>query len=110
MSAHPDVVDRILGRSKTKDMGTASAKSGEEPPSGIQGNGTLDAPHDQGNAPGKPRQQPLQLHAVRTEQSCVTENIAAQSDQEPRSGVQGKGTASEPYDQGNAEGICRNYV
>jgi hypothetical protein len=32
------------------------------------------------------------------------ENVAAQSGQEPVSGVQGKGTATEPYDQGNASG------
>jgi hypothetical protein len=32
------------------------------------------------------------------------ENVGAQSGQEPVSGVQGKGTATEPYDQGNASG------
>ncbi|KIW64333.1 hypothetical protein PV04_09276 [Phialophora macrospora] len=81
MSAHPDIVDQILMRTKTKDMGTVSAKSSEEPVSGVQGKGTADEPYDQGNAP---------------------EQIGVQSGQEPLSGVQGKGTATEPYDQGNA--------
>ncbi|OAL20209.1 hypothetical protein AYO20_11535 [Fonsecaea nubica] len=62
-------------------MGTSVMQSGKEPPSGIQGKGTLDEPYDQGNAP---------------------ENTALRSDQEPLSGVQGKGTATEPYDKGNA--------
>ncbi|KIY03784.1 uncharacterized protein Z520_00475 [Fonsecaea multimorphosa CBS 102226] len=62
-------------------MATSATHSGQEPPSGIQGKGTLDEPYDQGNAP---------------------ENTAMRSDQEPLSGVQGKGTATEPYDQGNA--------
>lgn len=30
----------------------AQSRSGEEPPSGIQGKGTIDEPYDQGNAPG----------------------------------------------------------
>jgi len=58
----------------------ASTQSGIEPPSGIQGKGTVSEPFDQGNAP---------------------ENIG-ESGQEPLSGVQGKGTVTEPYDQGNA--------
>ncbi|OCT45003.1 hypothetical protein CLCR_06323 [Cladophialophora carrionii] len=81
MSPHPVIVDQILTRTKTKDMGTATTQSGIEPPSGIQGKGTVDEPYDQGNAP---------------------EEIGVQSGQEPLSGVQGKGTAAEPYDQGNA--------
>lgn len=31
----------------------AQIKSNEEPPSGIQGKGTIDEPYDQGNAPGE---------------------------------------------------------
>ncbi|OAP63053.1 hypothetical protein AYL99_02280 [Fonsecaea erecta] len=62
-------------------MAASTLQSGQEPPSGIQGKGTLDEPYDQGNAP---------------------ENTAVRSNQEPLSGVQGKGTATDPYDQGNA--------
>jgi hypothetical protein len=52
MPSHPDVVDQILGRTKTKDLGTVSSAPAE-PPSGVQGKGTIDEPYDQGNAPGK---------------------------------------------------------
>lgn len=30
----------------------AQSQSGQEPPSGIQGSGTVNEPYDQGNAPG----------------------------------------------------------
>ncbi|EXJ84457.1 hypothetical protein A1O3_05125 [Capronia epimyces CBS 606.96] len=62
-----------------KVMGTGPAQSGEEPLSGIQGEGTADDPYDQGNV-----EQP------------------AESGEEPPSGIQGKGTATDPYDGGNA--------
>jgi len=35
----------------------------------------------------------------------VNAGAAQQSGEEPLSGVTGKGTAGEPYDQGNAEGV-----
>jgi len=37
----------------------------------------------------------------------VTDGGAAQSGQEPVSGLQGKGTVTEPFDQGNAEDPVR---
>jgi len=80
MSAVDSIQQTVTG-AKEKIMGVDSALSGEEPPSGIQGKGTVDEPYDQGNAP---------------------ENIGLQSGQEPVSGAQGKGTATEPYDQGNS--------
>ncbi|KEF55346.1 uncharacterized protein A1O9_08096, partial [Exophiala aquamarina CBS 119918] len=55
------------------------SRSGEEPPSGLQGQGTVSDPYDRGNAP---------------------ENVSAS--EEPPAGVQGKGTVNEPFDQGNA--------
>ncbi|EXJ75192.1 uncharacterized protein A1O5_01888 [Cladophialophora psammophila CBS 110553] len=76
-----DSIHQTITDAKDRVMGANAPQSGEEPPSGIQGKGTLDQPYDQGNAP---------------------ENVAVRSDQEPLSGVQGKGTATEPYDQGNA--------
>jgi len=80
-SASKDAMAAIFGNDPTKQSGT-------EPPSGIQGPGTVDQPYDQGNAP---------------------ENVAG-SGQEPLSGAQGKGTATEPYDRGNEGGKCCLFV
>lgn len=64
---------------KDNVMGTGSAQSGEEPPSGFQGKGTAEDPYDQGNV------EPVD-----------------QLSREPSSGIQGKGTPTDPYDAGNA--------
>jgi hypothetical protein len=59
-----------------------------EPPSGIEGKGTVNEPYDQGNAP----------------ENIAENNKATAEGTEPVSGVQGKGTKDEPFDQGNAGG------
>ncbi|KAL2438555.1 hypothetical protein ABEF95_011718 [Exophiala dermatitidis] len=64
---------------KDKVTGTERAQSGEEPRSGVQGEGTLEDPYDQGNV-----------------------ERPSESGEEPPSGIQGKGTATDPYDAGNA--------
>lgn len=69
-----DVKDSVLNGGLTK--------SGEEPPSGVQGKGTIDEPYDQGNAP----------------------ETAAGPGIEPPSGQKGSGTIDSPYDKGNAPG------
>ena len=66
-----------------------SAAEGEEPPSGVQGKGTLNEPYDQGNQP---------------EQTPAETSGKEGTGTEPVSGVQGKGTADEPYDKGNVSG------
>jgi hypothetical protein len=76
-SASKDALAAIFGKRSSK------AQVGSEPPSGAQGNGTVDEPFDQGNAP---------------EQG----SNKAQLDSEPPAGAQGKGTVDEPFDQGNA--------
>ncbi|EME47544.1 hypothetical protein DOTSEDRAFT_69482 [Dothistroma septosporum NZE10] len=82
-------------------MGDPKAESGQEPVSGSQGQGTADAPYDQGNQEdnadlaGKPAQN--------TREPRLTRPDKAESGQEPISGSQGKGTASEPFDQGNQQ-------
>jgi hypothetical protein len=58
-------------------------KSGQEPPSGVQGKGTQDDAFDQGNQPDQP---------------------AAGPGIEPPSGKQGPGTPGKPFDQGNQPG------
>lgn len=60
----------------------SAAKSGTEPPAGIQGAGTIDQPYDQGNQPEQ----------------------AAGPGIEPPAGQTGKGTPDQPYDQGNQPG------
>jgi len=76
-----DTISQTLTSARDTVMGATSAQSGQEPPSGVQGKGTVEEPYDQGNA---------------------QENIIVQSAEEPLSGVQGKGTATDPYDKGNA--------
>lgn len=70
--------DHKYSQAKQADPAT---ESGEEPPSGVKGKGTINEPYDQGNAPAQ-----------------------ATNGEEPLSGVTGKGTADEPYDQGNKAG------
>ncbi len=43
-------------------------------------------------------------------ESSLAGTAGAQSGQEPVSGVQGKGTTSEPYDQGNAGGTSHDHA
>ncbi|KAK4632858.1 hypothetical protein CLAFUR0_03551 [Fulvia fulva] len=82
-------------------MGYPKAASGQEPVSGSQGQGTADAPYDQGN------QEDNADLAGKSAQSTGESQLAtpnkSQSGQEPISGSQGKGTAGEPFDQGNQE-------
>lgn len=75
--AQEKVGDAILSNVRSPDH----ASSGEEPPSGFQGKGTVNEPYDQGN-------QPEQATAPGTE---------------PVSGRQGAGTVDKPFDQGNQE-------
>lgn len=79
----------------------AHASRAEEPPSGIQGEGTINEPFDQGNAPGKASDR-LKYGCVWADQAEIAENVS--KSEEPPSGIQGRGTAEEPYDQGNAPG------
>ncbi|ETN42219.1 uncharacterized protein HMPREF1541_04160 [Cyphellophora europaea CBS 101466] len=74
------------GHRYNKEEPTKPQQSGAEPPSGIQGKGTVNEPFDQGNAPEN-----------------LAGNTPAQSTEEPISGAQGKGTVDEPYDQGNKD-------
>lgn len=60
------------------------APASQEPPSGVKGPGTADAPYDQGNAP-----------------ETTTET---QPGSEPPNAQEGAGTATSPYDGGNAPG------
>lgn len=69
-------------------QGDAQSKSGQEPPSGIQGKGTQDQPFDQGNQ----------------------DEQAAGPGIEPPSGKQGPGTADKPYDGGNQPGLSSDHV
>ena len=63
----------------------AQSAADVEPPSGMTGQGNLNSPYDQGNAPDN------------TPRPGV----------EPLSGEKGQGTTSDPYDQGNAPGKCQ---
>ena len=71
---------------KDKVTGTERSQSGEEPLSGVQGEGTLEHPYDQGNV-----------------------ERPSESGEEPPSGIQGKGTATDPYDAGNAPGQASHW-
>ena len=76
--AQEQVGNAVLDKARSPNQ----ASSGEEPPSGFQGKGTVDEPYDQGNQP---------------EQSVAPNT-------EPVSGKQGQGTVDKPYDQGNQAG------
>jgi len=79
-AAQEKVGEAVLSKARSPN----EPSSGEEPPSGIQGQGTRSAPYDQGN-------QPEQNATVGTEGTGT----------EPPSGQQGSGTINEPYDGGN---------
>ena len=66
----------------------SSADQGEEPPSGMQGEGTVDQPYDQGNQPAQ-------------DQPPAETSGKEGTGTEPISGEQGEGTVNEPYDKGN---------
>ncbi len=82
MATAVESVTQTVSDIRDKIMGTDSVQQGgEEPVSGVQGNGTVSDPYDRGNL-----SEPAHLG------------------EEPPSGVQGKGTATDPYDSGNAPG------
>ena len=76
--AQEKVGDAILSTARSPDQ----PSSGEEPPSGFQGKGTVDEPYDQGNQPEQ----------------------AAGPGTKPPAGKQGAGTVGKPFDQGNQPG------
>ena len=80
--AQEKVGDAISSTVRSQDQ----PSSGEEPPSGFQGKGTVDEPYDQGN-------QPEQATGPGTE---------------PPAGQQGAGTVDKPFDQGNQPGRSMN--
>ena len=75
--------DKISDSISSTVRSAGQPTSGEEPPSGFEGKGTVDEPYDQGNQP---------------EQSAAP-------DTEPVAGKQGAGSVDRPYDQGNQQGM-----
>ncbi|KPI38476.1 uncharacterized protein AB675_4140 [Cyphellophora attinorum] len=99
-SASKSAMAAIFGPDHKYNKGGATEDSSEtvasgsgtrqEPPSGVQGKGTVEEPYDQGNAPEQ-----IGSKSITT---ATNGNVG----EEPLSGVKGKGTVNEPYDQGNA--------